>query len=114
MDIGMVDVDMEVEVEVMQEDAVPVDVEGGMLVETCSMSQDITMVIVDQEPSLLRDGVISIFFHKAFSCPFSLLYIFKRTVTQCDSQHEFILFQNLLCGSFSVYFANANPIHCMF
>lgn len=67
MDIGIVDMNMEAKVEVMQEDAVPMDVEGGVVVETRSLILDIIMVIVDQDSSLLKDVVISIFIYKTFS-----------------------------------------------
>lgn len=95
MDIGMVDVDMEVEVEVMQEDVVFVGVEGGMVVETCGKGQDMKMVMADQLTSL-KDEVISIFIHAAFSCPFSVLYIFKRTLAWCANMNSF--FVEIFCA----------------
>lgn len=57
MGIGMVGLDMEVEAEVVLQDAVSVDVEGGM-VEICSGNQNITTVMVDQEPCLLKASVV--------------------------------------------------------
>lgn len=73
MDIGMVGLHtevvglhMEVEVEVVAEGAVLVGVEGGMVVEICSRSRGITMVMVVREPFLLKPAVISVLIRNAF------------------------------------------------
>lgn len=53
MVIGMVGLDMEVEAEVVLQDAVSGGMEGDMM-EICIRNQNITMVMVDQGPCLLK------------------------------------------------------------
>lgn len=58
MVIGMVGLDMEVEAEVVLQDAVSGGMEGDMM-EICSRNQNITTVMVDQGPCLLKAVVIA-------------------------------------------------------